>query len=184
MGFQIVLVDKNNTRIGTADKADVHTADTPLHRGLSVFLFNSGGELLLQQRAAAKKTFPLVWSNSCCGHPLPDEPNIDAARRHLKHELGIEKAEIYNILPDFRYTATDANGIVENEFCPVFSAFSDEKPQPNPREVEDIKWINWDKFLYEITESSANYSKWSVEEATLLKNNNKFKKLYSQNTQF
>jgi len=41
-----------------------------LHRAFSVFLFNSKGELLLQQRAQEKITFPLYWTNTCCSHPL------------------------------------------------------------------------------------------------------------------
>jgi hypothetical protein len=47
-----------------------------LHRAFSVFLFNTQGQLLLQQRAAAKITFPLCWTNTCCSHPL-----------HIQNEL-------------------------------------------------------------------------------------------------
>ena len=36
----------------------------------SVFLFDAEGRLLLQQRAAGKVTFPSVWTNTCCSHPL------------------------------------------------------------------------------------------------------------------
>jgi len=67
---KVVLVDEENNVLGTTDKSTVHTANTPLHRGFSAFIFNSKQEILLQQRSKYKKTWPLVWSNSCCGHPM------------------------------------------------------------------------------------------------------------------
>jgi isopentenyl-diphosphate delta-isomerase len=65
----VVLVDENNTVLGTMPKSEVHGAETPLHRAFSIFLFNAEKKLLLQQRSHVKKTWPLAWSNSCCGHP-------------------------------------------------------------------------------------------------------------------
>ena len=50
-----------------------------LHRAFSVFLFNSEGKLLLQQRAAAKITFPLCWTNTCCSHPLHVASELESA---------------------------------------------------------------------------------------------------------
>src|SRR5689334_20180133 len=74
-----------------------------LHRAFSVFLFNSKNELLLQQRATEKITFPDMWTNTCCSHPLDDfaEEKIEenqlgvknAATRKLEHELGIPKVQ-------------------------------------------------------------------------------------------
>ena len=84
----VILVDEQNSILGTMPKDEVHGATTPLHRGFSVFVFRSSDRhVLLQQRSAKKRTWPLVWSNSCCGHPAPDESNVDAAKRRLKHEL-------------------------------------------------------------------------------------------------
>lgn len=179
---KVVLVNDNNKFLGTALKAKVHTKNTPLHKGLSVFLFNSRGELLLQQRAKKKKTFPLIWSNSVCGHPRPEEKGIDAAKRHLLHELGINKARVWEILPNFKYTATAENGIIENEFCPVFAAFSNEQPQPNSNEIENIRWISWKKFVKETEKYPKKYSQWSVEETKLLNKDRKFNKIRERNT--
>jgi len=87
----VVLVDDADTEIGTMPKSEVHTLDTPLHRAFSLFLFRkSDGKLLLQQRSHAKKTWPLVWSNTCCGHPGPGEERIDAVARRLGRELGMQ----------------------------------------------------------------------------------------------
>src|SRR3972149_7515079 len=85
----VVLVDEENNVLGTAPKDQVHSAATPLHRGFSVFLFNQQGELLITQRADSKKTFPGIWTNTVCGHPLPGESTAEAASRRLKVELGI-----------------------------------------------------------------------------------------------
>ncbi len=170
----VVLVDAHNRAIGTAPKADVHTDDTPLHRGFSLFLFRSNGDLLLQQRAASKRTWPLVWSNSCCGHPGLDEDALDAARRRLKDELGIEHADVRMMLPDYRYYA-EKDGVVENEFCPVMVATSGDAVMPNPDEVEAIEWVPWEQFVARTMGDPSRYSPWCNEEVRLLQNNPSFK---------
>ena len=175
----VVLVDRQNKVLGTAPKLATHNANTPLHRAFSLFLFNSKGELLLQQRGSKKKTWPLVWSNSVCGHPMLNESNKDAVTRRLEFELGIELEKIYEILPNFSYRA-EMNGIVENELCPVFVAFADGKPIPNTDEIENIRWIKWQDFMKEIKEKPGTYSVWFEEEAKLLENNKDFLKLYNQ----
>jgi len=178
---EIVLVDKNNKVLRTAPKLASHNQNTPLHRAFSLFLFNSKGELLLQQRSSKKKTWPLVWSNSCCGHPMLNESNIDAAKRRLKLELGIDFNDFHEILPDFSYKA-ERDGIVENEICPVIIAFTDYTPTLNKDEVENVRWIKWSDFLDEIKTKPDNYSVWSELEAKLLSKNEEFLQLYKKYT--
>lgn len=169
----VVLVDKKNKVLGIAPKIEAHNHSTPLHRGFSLFLFNKKGDVLLQQRSAKKKTWPLVWSNSCCGHPMLNESSIDAAKRRLKFELGINSNRIFEILPNFSYRA-EKDGVVENEICPVLVGFYNQEPKINRDEVESIRWIFWKDFVKE-TESNPNkYSPWCIMEANLLKKNKKF----------
>ena len=168
----VVLVNEKNEVLGTMPKLEAHSKNTPLHRGISLFLFNSKGELLLQQRNKKKKTWGGVWSNSVCGHPLLEESPIDTARRRLDFELGIKNAEISVALPDYRYRA-EKDGIVENEICPVMVGISDEMPKPNPKEVEAVKWILWKTCLLEIEKTPHKYSPWCVEETKLLVENKK-----------
>ena len=95
--------------------------DGLLHRAFSVFLFNSKNELLLQQRASEKITFPDMWTNTCCSHPLgvPGEAGDElgtavqgvkrAAQRKLDQELGIKKEQVplekFNFLTRIHYLA-------------------------------------------------------------------------------
>jgi isopentenyl-diphosphate delta-isomerase type 1 len=163
----VVLVDDNNNQIGTAPKATVHTNDTPLHRGFSVFLFNKKGQFLLTRRAYTKKTFPGVLTNSFCGHPAPGETVEDAARRRVFDELGIKHITITKTIP-YRYKVADQNGIVENEICPPMIAYTDEEPVMNPDEVAEYTWIDWKTFLQEIKKHPQKYSLWCREEALLV----------------
>lgn len=166
----VVLVDEQNNSVGTADKGSVHTTDTPLHRAFSLFLFNSKHQILLTKRAASKKTFPGVWTNTVCGHVLPDETTVDAAKRRLNHELGIMNKDVRDLreVAPYRYRFADKNGIVENEICPIVVGYFDGDPNPSLNEVDDWKWIDWKEFLYEIKNNPDPYSPWCCEEAHLL----------------
>jgi isopentenyl-diphosphate delta-isomerase type 1 len=163
----VVLVDEQNTVLGTHDKNDVHTDHTPLHRGFSFFLFNSKHELLLTRRALTKKTFPGVWTNTVCGHPAPDEQVVDAAKRRLQDEMGITNIDIKEVSP-YRYRFADASGIVENEICPILVGFGDVTPKINEQEVASWKWIGWQEFLRDIEIHPELYSPWSREEAKII----------------
>ena len=163
----VVLVDEQDRPQGTVPKAGLHTGDTPLHRAFSLFIFNAAGELLLQQRSTKKVAFPLVWSNSCCGHPLPDESYQNAASRRAAFELGLQGLKPEIAVPHYVYRA-EMQGIVENEFCPVLTAVTDKEPVPNPDEVEAFRWIGWKEWVQEVTDHPERYSPWCVEETTLL----------------
>lgn len=167
----VVLVDEKNREIGTAPKETVHTTNSPLHRGFSLFLFNSKGEVLLTKRSAKKKTFPGVWTNTVCGHPAPGESAIAAAKRRLKYELRIMNYELRKIreVAPYRYRFADKNGIVENEICPVLVAYSDVDPKPKKEEAEEWKWMKWEEFLEEIKKNPEIYSPWSREEVEIVR---------------
>ena len=97
-----------------------------------VRLADVGGRLLVTRRALGKRTWPGVWTNSCCGHPAPGEDPAEAARRRLGQELGLRPARLAPVLPDFAYRAVDPSGVVEHEVCPVFVAHLDGDPEPAP----------------------------------------------------
>lgn len=163
----VVLVNEQNHELGTAPKASVHTSDTPLHRGFSLFLFNLNGDLLLTQRAKSKKAFPGYWTNTVCGHPAPGERVTEAAVRRLEQELGIGiPLDAVKEVAQYRYRFADHNGIVENEICPVMVAKVDATdPKPAPGEVENWKWVTWQSFLDDIIRTPQYFSPWCREEA-------------------
>lgn len=163
---EVVLLDENGCAIGRADKARIHTKDTPLHSAFSIFLFDQNGQMLVQQRAWSKRTWPGVWSNACCGHPAPGESVADAAQRRLAQELGLEDVHLQLALPHFYYRA-EYLGIVENEICPVFIGLCENCPEFAPEEVAAVDWIDWRAFA-EGDPTFAEYSPWSKWEAKQL----------------
>jgi isopentenyl-diphosphate Delta-isomerase len=156
----VVLLDEDGRVCGVADKAAVHTAETPLHLAFSCYLFDGGGRFLLTRRAESKRTWPGVWTNTCCGHPAPGEPVAGSVRRRLRQELGIGAAELVLVLPRFRYRARMANGVTENEACPVYAAYCDEPPEPDPAEVAEVKWVDWGWFCDQVRAGRQPVSPW------------------------
>src|SRR4051812_48919929 len=86
---QVILVDEQDRETGTMEKLQAHI-EGKLHRAISVFIFNSKNELLLQQRAAGKYHSSLLWTNTCCSHPRPGETAYAAAHRRLYEEMGLK----------------------------------------------------------------------------------------------
>ena len=163
----VILVSEKGEILGTAPKLATHNAHTPLHLAFSIFLFNSKGEVLLQQRSHTKKTWPLVWSHACCGHQKLDEKLELTAKNRMEFEMGITDALLTLILPDFRYTC-ELNGIVENEICPVFVGITDQQPHINPDEVENYQWMSWEKWLEEVKNRPEDYAYWCIKETNEL----------------
>lgn len=170
MAEQIVLLDDNGNKIGTAEKFSSHHANTPLHLAFSCYIFNDNGEFLVTQRAHTKKVWPDVWTNSVCGHPAPDEDMIDAIKRRLEYELGMQATDFRVVLPKYRYTTPPYNGIIENEVCPVYVARAASVPQPNPEEVDAYKWMKWQDYVAACESDPGDiYSWWCKDQLKQLK---------------
>ncbi|MCY9787217.1 isopentenyl-diphosphate Delta-isomerase [Nocardiopsis sp. EMB25] len=164
----VVLLDERHRPVGVADKATVHSADTPLHLAFSCYVLGPDGRVLVTRRALAKTTWPGVWTNSCCGHPGPGEGLEEAVRRRVGQELGLELAEVRPALPEFRYRAVSAEGIVENEFCPVFWARAEGEPSPDPDEVTEYAWVEWPDLVELAARSPWAISPWAAEQIPAL----------------
>lgn len=158
----VVLVDSDGRPIGTAGRLEVHTADTPLHLAFSCYLFDCDGRLLVTRRALGKKTWPGVWTNSCCGHLKPGETAETAVRRRVREELGVDVDGLSMILPDFRYRAVDYSGIVEHELCPVFAGRLSGILKPDPDEVMDHGFVEWDDLVKAVAAVPGLISPWAA----------------------
>ncbi len=134
---EVILVNENDEQVGTMEKIEAHEKAL-LHRAFSVFIFNSNGEMLLQQRALEKYHSPGLWTNACCSHPNPGEETLQAAERRLKEELGftIPLKKIF----DFTYKASFDNGLTEHEFDHVFTGVYDGAINFNPHEVAAVQY--------------------------------------------
>ena len=154
---EVILVDKNNRKIGTKEKLQAHK-EGKLHRAFSIFIFNSKNELLLQRRVKAKYHCGGLWSNTCCSHPRPNEKLSKAVHRRLKEEMGfdcnLKKAFC------FTYKAKFSNGLIENEYDYVFLGKFNGKPKPNPAEVMDYKWVSLKKLKNDIKKHPKKYTVW------------------------
>nr|AHL43878.1 putative isopentenyl pyrophosphate isomerase [Citrus maxima] len=157
---ECILVDENDRVVGHENKYNCHLMEkieslNLLHRAFSVFLFNSKYELLLQQRSGTKVTFPLVWTNTCCSHPLYRESELieenalgvrNAAQRKLLDELGIcaEDVSVDEFTPLGRilYKAPSDGKWGEHELDYLLFIVRDVSVNPNPDEVAEYKYVN------------------------------------------
>lgn len=158
----VILLDEGANPIGSADKRLVHTEATPLHLAFSCYLFDEDGNVLVTRRALSKLTWPGVWTNSFCGHPAPGEDIESAITRRAAQELGTSIRDIQIVKNDFHYRATDANGIVENEVCPVYRATIAGALTPHPDEVAEWAWVNPASLGSAATQAPFAFSPWLV----------------------
>ena len=167
VGERVVLLSETGEAVGTADKSSVHHASTPLHLAFSCYVLDGAGRLLVTRRALDKRTFPGVWTNSCCGHPAPGEPVEPAVRRRVRQELGLALDDLRLLLPDFRYAA-EMDGVRENELCPVFLARAVGDVAADPSEVEDWEWVPWADFRASVLSGGRSVSHWCREQVAAL----------------
>lgn len=153
----IILVDTEDNEIGVSDKLMAHQSGQ-LHRAFSVFIFNSKAELLLQQRAGTKYHSPALWSNTCCSHPKPGEGTLEASRRRLREEMGMECDLEFSF--SFIYKFQFTNGLIEHEFDHVFFGNRDDPPKPDPTEVKDWKYMSLKDLEHDIYLHPGNYTPW------------------------
>ena len=172
---QVVFVDETGKPTGeVGPKLASHTGDTKRHLAFSCYIFREGSaphdpDFLLTRRALDKKVWPGVWTNSVCGHPAPGEGMEAAIRRRAAYELGVTALSgVQCLLPNYAYTSPPSNGIVENEFCPVYMAFTSQQPEPNPAEVADYRWLRWSEYATLLQAEPDTTSYWAKDQFPLL----------------
>ncbi|MBA3682996.1 MAG: isopentenyl-diphosphate Delta-isomerase [Bacteroidetes bacterium] len=157
MQEEVILVDELDIPIGKMEKIEAHQKGI-LHRAFSVFIFNSNGDLLLQQRALHKYHSAGLWTNTCCSHPRPNEDTLAAANRRLKEEMGITAKLEHKT--QFIYKTVFDNNLTEHEFDHVFFGNNNQTPEINPVEVENYAWVSTEKIMADIAENPSKYTSW------------------------
>ncbi len=154
---QVILVNDKDEPIGLMNKLEAHEKAV-LHRAFSVFVLNDENEVLLQQRAHQKYHSPLLWTNTCCSHQRSGETNIEAGKRRLFEEMGLqtELKELFH----FIYKAPFDNGLTEHELDHVMIGYSNEEPNINLDEVENWKWMKIDDIKEDMIQNPAIYTVW------------------------
>ena len=153
----VILVDEQDQVIGTMEKMEAHRKGV-LHRAFSIFIFDTRGRMLLQQRAAQKYHGGLLWTNACCSHPYPDELTQTAAHRRLFEELGFDTTltEIFA----FTYKAEVENHLIEHEFDHVFAGEYNAQITPNPDEVASFCYSTMEDIKTAIHHHPGKFTSW------------------------
>lgn len=155
---ELILVDADDRELGYMSKGRCHDGDGVLHRAFSVFIFNRRGELLLQQRGAEKRLWPLYWSNSCCSHPRRGESMETATRRRLRQELDIHSD--LEFVYKFSYQARFGEIGAECELCSVYLGHAREEVTANRREIAALRFVRPEHLDRELDDDAGDYTPW------------------------
>lgn len=155
----LILVDSEGRPVGSKSKLQCHLGEGILHKAFSVFIFNSGGQVLLQKRSEKKLLWPSYWSNSCCSHPRVDEDEVSAVHRRISEELGIAVNGLARHF-DFEYRARYGEIGSEWERCSVFTARSDREIDFNSNEIENIRWVAKDDLAEILRAEADSFTPW------------------------
>jgi isopentenyl-diphosphate delta-isomerase len=156
---ELILVDENDRELGTLSKGACHDGDGVLHRAFSVFLFDESGRLLIQQRAAEKRLWPLFWANSCCSHPRAGEEMAEATVRRTREELGV--AGTLEFVYKFTYQAHYLDLGSEYELCWVYIGRTQaERVRPNPSEIADWRFLEPHEVDALVEDTDADVTPW------------------------
>jgi len=154
----VILVDEHDNAVGLEEKMRAHTNGGKLHRAISVYIFNSKGEIMMQRRAADKYHSGKLWSNTCCTNCYEGETALQSAHRSLRKEMGFDcdiKEEFSTI-----YRAELDKGMTEHEYLHVYFGKYDGNPEVNKYEVMDWKWMSLDELLKDVQSNPNKYTEW------------------------
>ncbi|MBS0365164.1 MAG: isopentenyl-diphosphate Delta-isomerase [Proteobacteria bacterium] len=153
----VVLIDEHGAATGECDKLEAHRAGLR-HLAVSVLLKNAQGQWLLQRRSSHKYHSPNLWANACCGHPMPGEPVVAAARRRLREELGLACA--LRVLRTHPYRCPVEPGLIEHELVTVLIGDVSGDVIADPAEVAEVRFVDPQALLLEIKRSPETFAAW------------------------
>ncbi|WP_241596602.1 isopentenyl-diphosphate Delta-isomerase [Rosenbergiella epipactidis] len=155
--IEVILVDEHDNPLGKMEKLAAHRQGR-LHRAITVYIFNTKQQLMLQQRAFSKYHCGGLWSNTCCGHPFPNESTPQAAERRLEEEMGL-KLPLTKLTQTY-YNLPVTDGLVEHEFGHIFTGLTDQLPVLNPHEAENYRFASLSEVQQELITSPERFTPW------------------------
>ena len=155
---KLVVVNKDDEKIGLEDKLKCHLGKGILHRAFTIFIFNSKNQLLIQKRSKNKFLWPLTWEASCSSHPLQNEDYITAGKKRLKKELGFSCRLKFQ--DKFRYQTKYKNIGSEYEVCALLIGKYNGRVIANPKEVTDWKWVDVKTLKKDLVKNPKKYCSW------------------------
>ncbi|PIJ40466.1 isopentenyl-diphosphate Delta-isomerase [Tatumella sp. OPLPL6] len=155
--IEVILVDEHDNPLGKMEKLAAHRQGR-LHRAITVYIFNTKQQLMLQQRAFSKYHCGGLWSNTCCGHPFPNESTQQAAERRLEEEMGL-KLSLTKLTQTY-YNLPVTDGLVEHEFGHIFTGLTDQLPVLNPHEAENYRFASLSEVQQELITSPEQFTPW------------------------
>ncbi|WP_290696504.1 NUDIX domain-containing protein [Lacinutrix sp.] len=143
----------------SATKSIIHSKGY-YHNTAHIWFYTTKGEILLQQRAASKVIFPLLWDVSVAGHIDAGETIKSGAIREIKEEIGLTISENGLVkIGSFDSFKTYPNGIIDNEFRHSFIAelkVDINALTPQKEEVEALKLVSFTEFIQLLKDSETN----------------------------
>ncbi|MCL9667072.1 isopentenyl-diphosphate Delta-isomerase [Rosenbergiella epipactidis] len=155
--IEVILVDEQDNPLGKMEKLAAHRQGR-LHRAITVYIFNTKQQLMLQQRAFSKYHCGGLWSNTCCGHPFPNESTQQAAERRLEEEMGL-KLPLTKLTQTY-YNLPVTDGLIEHEFGHIFTGLTDQLPVLNPHEAENYRFASLSEVQQELITSPERFTPW------------------------
>ncbi len=157
---KVVLVDKNDNVLGFKEKLATHKIPVPLHRAISIVIFNNNkSEMLITKRAKVKPTWGGFWTNTVCSHPYPGETYQKAAERRLYEELGF-KTKLKKVFSFIYGAKMDNNVWGEHELDHVFVGKYKGPVCPNPVEVAGYEWVRMIDLKKDLKKNPKKYTPW------------------------
>lgn len=168
---QIILAcDDNGNFLEYIPKEAGHTGQGIRHLAITVLLYNSKNQVLLQKRK--HKVFDNIWDFTASTHPLhkqngQDETLEEATLRSLKDEYNIENITLTKV-GEFNYFAKIGE-LCENEHCAMMVGQYDGAVKMDPNVGYEYKWVEKESFLNDVGADPQNYAPWVIEGVKLLK---------------
>ena len=172
MDEQIILVvdEQGNFKGEYIPKSVGHTGEGKRHLAISVLIYNSKGQVLLQRRK--HQVFDDIWDVTGATHPLhkdgKDETLEEATRRCLKDEWGIREMGEIRVIGEFNYFARYGE-YCENEHCAILVGEYNGPLNLNSEVGYSYKWVSEEEFLKDIVKNPKEYSPWAVEAVKIIR---------------